>query len=113
MTAEGNDHLTKMANSATAAAVATAGLAWAVETLMGPEAGVWASAVRARTRHLIEQSSGAFWDSDKVYVSDFWFPRRATVEAHRALDKGAHVVLISGPPFLGKSHVLREYDGED
>jgi hypothetical protein len=92
-----------------AATIAAAGLSWAVETLMGPEAGVWASAVRRRTRQLIDSASGAPGDPRKVFMRDLLFPRRATAAAHRAFDRGARVILISGPPTIGKSHVLREF----
>jgi Type I restriction enzyme R protein N terminus (HSDR_N) len=92
-----------------AATVAAAGMRWAIEALMGPAAGLWTKAVRARTAHLIGQLTAAPAQIGKPFARDFLYPRAVTQEAEAALLKGdTAIVLIEGPPLIGKSNVLRE-----
>lgn len=91
-----------------ASRLAAASLSWAVETLMGPDAGVWASAVRARTKQLIDGQTGDLGDTRKTFVSGLNFPRKVTQALRQSLDQGRKVSLISGAPLIGKTHVLRE-----
>ncbi len=92
-----------------AATVAKANLDWAVGVLMGPDGGIWPSAVRARTRALIDQFSGEAADRSKPFVTDFLIPRFATMGVAAALAQGRAVVLVTGAPAIGKSNVLREF----
>ena len=100
-----------------ASRLAAASLSWAVEMLMGPDAGVWASAVRARTKQLIDQQTGDLGDTRKTFVSGLNFPRKVTQALRQSLDAGGKVALLSGAPLIGKTHVLRElsevYDDGD
>jgi hypothetical protein len=105
-TGEG-DVVTKLFENA--AKVAAANLDWAIEVLMGPDGGVWPSAVRAQTRHLLDQLTGAASDRTKPFVADFLIPRLATLAVQRAFDDGRSAVLVTGAPLSGKSHVLREF----
>jgi len=91
-----------------AATVAAAGVRWAIEALMGPEAGIWTKAVRARTQHLIDQLTGEPAEARKPFVADFLIPRFATLALESALKSDATVVLIEGAPVSGKTTVLRE-----
>lgn len=92
-----------------AAAVAAAGLAWAIEVLMGPDAGLWSSVVRTRTQELLQRLSGDVGEVDKPFARDLSFPRVATLLTEQAFQQGVPIVLISGPPLIGKSHVLRQF----
>lgn len=94
-----------------ASKLAAASLSWAVETLMGPDAGVWASAVRARTKQLIDGQTGGLGDTRKTFAADFAFPRDVTQALRQELDGGRQVLLVAGAPLAGKSHVLRELAG--
>lgn len=97
---------------ANAAQIAAQNLDWAIDVLMGPDAGVWPSAVRARTRQLIDQQSGMAWDQSKPFVTDFLIPRNGTVQAAEAFAAGRQFVLVTGPPLSGKSNILREFAEE-
>lgn len=92
-----------------AAKVAAANLDWAIEVLMGPDAGVWPGAVRARTRHVLDQMTGTASTHAKPFVTDFLIPRVATVAVKRAFDAGQSTILVTGAPLSGKSHILREF----
>ncbi|MDW9722543.1 type I restriction endonuclease [Sinorhizobium meliloti] len=92
-----------------AAKIAAANLDWAIEVLMGPDAGVWPNAVRARTRHVLDQMTGTASAHAKPFVTDFLIPRVATVSVKRAFDAGQLTLLITGAPLSGKSHILREF----
>lgn len=92
-----------------AAKVAAANLDWAIEVLMGPDAGVWPGAVRARTRHVLNQMTGPASTHAKPFATDFLIPRVATVAVNRAFDAGQSTILITGAPLSGKSHILREF----
>lgn len=92
-----------------AAKVAAANLDWAIEVLMGPDAGVWPSAVRSRTRHLLDQLTGSASEHAKPFVADFLIPRAATIAVKQAFDAGRSTLLVTGAPLSGKSNVLREF----
>jgi len=53
--------------------LAASNLAWAIETLMGPEAKVWIEAVRQRTDELIERLTGDAADTRKPFPRDLLF----------------------------------------
>ena len=91
-----------------AATIAAAGMRWAVEALMGPEAGLWTKAVRERTAHLIGQLTAAPGETGKPFARDFHYPRLVTRKAEELLKDDKAIVLIEGPPMIGKSSVLRE-----
>jgi hypothetical protein len=91
-----------------AAMVAAAGLEWAVEVLLGSEAGLWAGAVRARTSELVEQMSGAAGEITKPFVRDLSIPRRATDETIASLGDGSPLILLTGVPQIGKTSILRD-----
>jgi hypothetical protein len=91
-----------------AATVAAAGMRWAVEALMGPAGDVWTKAVRDRTAHLIRQLTVAPGEIGKPFARDFHCPRMATRVAEALLKGDKAIVLVEGPPLIGKSSVLRE-----
>ena len=91
-----------------AATVAAAGMRWAVEALMGPEAGLWTQAVRERTADLIGQLTATPGEIGKPFARDFHYPRMVTRKAEELLKGDKAIVLVEGPPVIGKSSVLRE-----
>lgn len=103
---DGDEVIAKLFENASK--MAAAAMSWAVETLMGPDAGVWASAVRARTKQFIAGQTGEIDDSRKTFASGLCFPRAVTRELREALDEGGRLLLVSGAPLVGKTHVLRE-----
>lgn len=88
--------------------LAGANLAWAIEILMGPEAGVWVETVRQRTDELIARLTGNAADTRKPFASDRLFRRTVTAEIDDLLNQGASLVIVEGAPLSGKSNVLRE-----
>ncbi len=95
-----------LVKSATLAA--THDLKIAVSTLMGSNPAIWAQAVRQTSDQNIADSSGDWCDSLQPFVPDFVFPRRATQMVLKELRTGARLILVEGPPLIGKSNVLRE-----
>jgi hypothetical protein len=80
----------------------------AIETLMGSTPSIWTQAIRAATHGTITELTGPWECSQLQFVSDFLIPRKATAEALQLLREGKRLILIAGPPLVGKSNVLRE-----
>ena len=88
--------------------LAAADNAWAIETLMGPEASIWVESVRRQTDDLIERMTGEADDMRKPFPRDFLFARAATADIVGLFEGGARAVVADGAPLAGKSNVLRE-----
>ena len=103
---EGTDFVEKLFSNV--GKLAAANLSWAIEVLMGPEAGVWVETVRQRTDELIARLTGDAADTRKPFTSDRLFRRAATAKIDDLLNQGAGLVIVEGAPLTGKSNVLRE-----
>lgn len=91
-----------------ASSAASHNLKTAVNTLMGSNPDVWAQAIRHTSEATIAELSGGWSDSLQPFVSDFLIPRKATQVVLEKLQAGEKLILIDGPPIIGKSNVLRE-----
>jgi hypothetical protein len=94
---------------ANAAKVAAADMDWAIGVLMGPEAGVWTTAVRDQTAALIDRMTGTIDQPRRPFSKQFIFPRDATLKIIEMLEHGTLAIVVSGAPLSGKSSVLREF----
>lgn len=91
-----------------AAFVATQDLKAAVSTLMGSNPQVWVQAVRRVSDQSISELSGVWHDPLRPFVPDFLIPRQATQDILDHLGQDRRLILVEGPPLVGKSNVLRE-----
>lgn len=87
---------------------ADAGMQHAVEVLLGPTSTVWAAAIRVSTALVINDLAGEWNDSLLPFVSGFLIPRHATERIYAELKGSKRIVILKGPPLVGKSCVLRE-----
>lgn len=90
----------------------------AISTLMMSNPEVWAQAVRQASKQKIEDLCGEWGDSLRPFVQGFLIHRRATQTVMQKLQAGTRLVLVEGPPLIGKTNVLRELteealDGEE
>ena len=89
--------------------IAEAEIKNAVEVLLGPSSTIWATAIRASTTCTIEDLTGEWSDSLLPFVSNFLIPRHATGKIVAELKGGnKRIVILKGPPLIGKSCVLCE-----
>jgi len=91
-----------------ASTLAAANSRWAVETLLGPSAGVWVDAVRKESQAAIDQLTDEIGESGRPFVKGFSFPRKATAELFVRLSQGAPMAHLTGAPLSGKSNVLKQ-----
>jgi hypothetical protein len=100
-----------------ASLIATGDLKSAISTLMGSNPVIWAQAVRQTTKQNIAELTGDWHQSWLPFVPNFLIPRRATQAVLQTLREGKRLILVEGPPLIGKSNVLREVvdrtDGSD
>jgi hypothetical protein len=87
---------------------AEAGIQQAVDVLLGPTSTVWAAAIRASTALTINDLSGEWNDSLVPFVSNFLIPRNATEKLYEDIKRNKPIVILNGPPLVGKSCILRE-----
>ncbi|MCI0623537.1 MAG: type I restriction enzyme HsdR N-terminal domain-containing protein [Acidobacteria bacterium] len=80
----------------------------AVNTLMGSDHRYWTSAIKSVSALLIEDRTGSWAEPVAPFVHSFLIRRHATAQVAAALNRGARVVVVHGPPLSGKSNVLRE-----
>lgn len=80
----------------------------AISTLMGSNPEVWVQALRQTSEENIAELSSDWRNSLAPFVPDFLIPRKATQEALEKFKEHWRLVLIEGPPLIGKSNVLRE-----
>lgn len=88
--------------------VATADLKLAISRLMGSDPQIWIQAIRKTSEQNIGEMSGPWEDSLKPFVSEFLIPRKATGNVLKELRNGARLILMDGPPLIGKSNVIRQ-----
>jgi len=80
----------------------------AVQVLLGTGSQVWVTALRKAAEICLGDLSGA-WDQPLLpFVQNFLIPREATQEVLAALRHPNRVVIVEGPPLVGKSSALRE-----
>lgn len=91
-----------------ATAVAAANMKWAVEVLLGPGADIWPEVVRDRTRELIARQTAPAGQGRKPFAQGLNLSRDATQTVLARLRAGVRLLLVDGPPLVGKSNVLRE-----
>lgn len=88
--------------------VASADIRHSIDTLMGTAPSVWMQAVRDVSSQTIDELT-ASWDEPALpFVADFLIPRAAARQLWRHLTAEERLLVLEGPPFSGKSNVLRE-----
>ena len=97
---------TTLVRSATLAA--THDLRVAISTLMGSNPQIWAQALRQTSEENLADLSGDWDEPLRPFVPEFLIPRRATKAVLQELYDGKRLILVEGPPLIGKSNVLRE-----
>ena len=88
--------------------IAAGDLKRAIETLLGPQSTVWATAIRAASDVTIADLTGTFGEVNQPFVENFLIPRNATRQVLDALSSSKRIVIVEGAPLAGKSSVLRE-----
>lgn len=91
-----------------AAQIAADDIKRAVETLMGTNPQVWRQAMRLVTKHNMDELTGDWGDFELPFAKKFLFPRQATRAVLQRLFSGDRLVIVEGPPMVGKSSILRE-----
>lgn len=91
-----------------ASRLASRDLTRALDTLMGPDAGIWAPALRRTSLDLIAERTGSWSQTRQPFVEGFLLPRHATQGVETKLTQGQRVVFLAGDPLMGKSNVLKE-----
>ena len=91
-----------------AAVAAKKDLKFAISTLMGSNSQIWTQAIKQTSEQNIEELSGDWPESLLPFVSGFLIPRKATQTVLQKLREGERLLLVEGPPLVGKSNVLRE-----
>ncbi|WP_343315077.1 type I restriction endonuclease [Brucella sp. BE17] len=108
------DTLTKTQFVATvnaAARLAAGNLKQAIQTLMGNEPTIWRQAVEQLSDATIEDLTATSDNPGLPFTKDFLIQREATEEAIDLLEEGKRLILIEGPPLIGKSNILRDLAG--
>jgi hypothetical protein len=80
----------------------------AVEVLLGRGSEVWVSVVRRLTQRVIQDMCGRWDEPLKPFLENFLIPRKATGEVLREIRSRRRIVIVSGPPLVGKTSVLRD-----
>ena len=91
-----------------AAVAAKKDLKFAISTLMGSNSQIWTQTIKQTSAQNIEELSGDWPKSLLPFVSGFLIPRKATQTVLQKLREGERLLLVEGPPLVGKSNVLRE-----
>ena len=91
-----------------ASRVATSDLKSAISTLMGSSPEIWVPAIRQASEQNLADLSGKYTDGLQPFVPAFLIPRQATQDVMQKLRDGKRLILVEGPPLIGKSNVLRE-----
>ncbi|ASY62607.1 hypothetical protein SJ05684_c11510 [Sinorhizobium sojae CCBAU 05684] len=91
-----------------AARVARADVARAIETLMGTNPTIWRQAVEQVSASVIGELTSTGSDHSLPFESNFLLKRKSTIAVLAHLAAGDRLVLVEGPPLIGKSSVLRE-----
>lgn len=94
-----------------AARVAAGNLKRAIQTLMGNEPSIWRQALEQLSDATIEDLTATSESPGLPFVKDFLIEREATGEAMDLLGEGKRLILIEGPPLIGKSNILRDLAG--
>ena len=91
-----------------ASRAATSDLKSAISTLMGLNPEIWVQAIRQTSEQNLMDSSGDWPDVLQPFVPTFLIPRQATQDVIQKLRDRKRLILVEGPPLIGKSNVLRE-----
>lgn len=94
-----------------AARLAAGNLKQAIQTLMGNEPTIWRQAIEQLTDATIEDLTATSDNPGLPFTKDFLIQREATEEAIDLLEEGKRLILIEGPPLIGKSNILRDLAG--
>jgi len=93
---------------ANAANIAASDTKLAVDTLMGTNANVWQQAVRNTSKETLSDLNVSLDAPANPFVRGFLIPRKSADLVMKQVTKGANLILVEGPPLIGKSNVLRE-----
>lgn len=94
-----------------AAQVAAGNLKQAIATLMGNDPSIWRQAVEALTDATVEDLSASAENPGLPFVESFLIEREATQDVIGLLEEGKRLILVEGPPLIGKSNLLRDFAG--
>lgn len=94
-----------------AARLAAGNLKQAIQTLMGNGPSIWRQAVEQLSDAAIEDLTATSDNPGLPFTKDFLIQREATGEAIEVLEEGKRLILIEGPPLIGKSNILRDLAG--
>lgn len=92
-----------------AAQVAEGEVKQAVSTLMNTDPQVWEQGVRQASRATIAQLKGGWGERYVPFAEGLCLPRKATAVVQHLIKNGQRMVIVAGPPTIGKSSVLREF----
>ncbi|MES0110026.1 hypothetical protein [Mesorhizobium sp. M0013] len=93
----------------TAAARAASGdVKQAIQTLMGTNPTIWRQAVEHVNDATIAELTATSKNPALPFVAGFLLNRKATAAVLAHLENGERLILVEGPPLIGKSNVLRE-----
>jgi len=96
---------------AAAANVARGNVKESIQTLMGTNPQVWRQAVEHVTDATIAELTAKPDAPALPFVDGFLLSRTATSVVLDHLEKGDRLILVEGPPLIGKSNVLRDFSG--
>ena len=104
---------TEQFNSVVAAATyaASGNVKEAIQTLMGTNPRIWRQAVEHITDETIAELTANPEAPARPFVDGFLLSRNATDVVLDHLKKGDRLILVEGPPLIGKSNVLRDFSG--
>ncbi|MFT4929002.1 MAG: hypothetical protein ACI8WB_005128, partial [Phenylobacterium sp.] len=80
----------------------------AVDTLLGPDSNLWMSFVNTTTKITLSEQTGKISDLSYPFTTEFNIPRESTEKVLSALDGPKKIVIIDGPPLVGKSNIVYE-----
>lgn len=92
-----------------ASKVAETSLQNAIEVLLGPSSMIWVNAMKSASSMVVDELSGEWCEPvSSPFVANFSIPRAATRLVYEELHGPRRLVLLHGPPLIGKSCTLRE-----
>lgn len=94
-----------------AAQLAAGNLKQAIQTLMGNEPLIWRQAIEQLSDATIEDLTATSDNPGLPFTKGFLIQREATGEVIELLEEGKRLILIEGPPLIGKSNILRDLAG--
>jgi hypothetical protein len=80
----------------------------AIATLIGPDSAIAVGLINKLSQIAINEMTGAWEDNLRPFAEGLIFSRKAAAQIDFHLSRSSDIVLLSGPPLIGKSNVLRE-----